>query len=172
MRPEDIAKLITEDPDILAEDACPVCGGEGEAGFTSFACSNSQCQNFSPRIAPSPTAVGKKWSLRVYINDNLSGLHVLPDAYSVIKQYGGMVVGWKEYDVKMGAGHWAHDVVDIVATFDSQKDAEEANKAFDDPNIPDLEYVVRKVYPASATDEVNYEIGEKDMEFVMNFHLS
>jgi hypothetical protein len=49
MNPDEIAKLITEDPDIMIAK-CPVCGSGGEAGFTGFACSNPGCQNYDPRM--------------------------------------------------------------------------------------------------------------------------
>ena len=56
MNPDDVAKLITEDPDILNE-GCPVCGSRGEATFTGYACSNKGCQNYDPRMRPDPQAI-------------------------------------------------------------------------------------------------------------------
>ena len=55
MTPKQIAKWLTEDPDILAEEACPSCGDPGAyVGFSSVECPNENCRLFVP---PKPSRV-------------------------------------------------------------------------------------------------------------------
>ena len=50
---EKMARMITEDPDVMAEDTCPECGSDtGQMGFTNFWCDNLNCRNFNPRVFP------------------------------------------------------------------------------------------------------------------------
>jgi len=51
MTPKDIARLITEDPDILNEGACPECGAEAYHGFTNVECPTPGCKNYSAKQA-------------------------------------------------------------------------------------------------------------------------
>lgn len=44
-----IAKLITEDPDILAEGKCPRCGGNAYQGLNQVECATPSCVNYSPK---------------------------------------------------------------------------------------------------------------------------
>ena len=41
--------MITEDPDVIVEGICSVCGSEADVLFSSTACSNPQCRNFDPK---------------------------------------------------------------------------------------------------------------------------
>jgi|GEM_PF-3766842 len=61
MNPKDIARMITEDPDLFAEAKCPGCGLEDPDvyhGFNAVECPNPQCQfyntKFSTPDTPSP----------------------------------------------------------------------------------------------------------------------
>lgn len=48
MKPLDIARLITEDPDVIK---CPACGESGAyVGFSTVECPNRRCRHFSPKI--------------------------------------------------------------------------------------------------------------------------
>jgi hypothetical protein len=50
MDPKRIAKLITEDPDILCEDEpCPACGQQAYVGFSNIECPNQDCKYYSEK---------------------------------------------------------------------------------------------------------------------------
>lgn len=49
MNPKDIARMITEDPDVIVEGICSVCGSEADVLFNSVSCSNPQCRNYDSR---------------------------------------------------------------------------------------------------------------------------
>jgi hypothetical protein len=56
--PDIIAKLITEDPDLLLEYKCPKCGDpDAYAGLHNLECPNYACDKFSQRRADE---VGRK----------------------------------------------------------------------------------------------------------------
>jgi hypothetical protein len=48
-------KLLYEVAPIMAVETCPLCGGKGEQGFTSYSCPNRQCANFDPRLGTGRT---------------------------------------------------------------------------------------------------------------------
>ena len=51
MNPEDIARLITEDPDIV-DIKCPTCGAHGAyIGFNTIECPNPNCRHYSKKQA-------------------------------------------------------------------------------------------------------------------------
>jgi hypothetical protein len=50
MKPEEIARIITEDPDVLTEDEpCPECGGQAYIGFSTIECPTPGCRHYSQK---------------------------------------------------------------------------------------------------------------------------
>jgi hypothetical protein len=51
MNPKEIARLITEDPDVLSGEKCPECGADAYVGLWDIECPTQGCKNYSEKQA-------------------------------------------------------------------------------------------------------------------------
>lgn len=171
MDPRDIARLITEDPDVLAEAACPSCGNKrAYIGFSNVECPNSECKFYSEKQAKESAEYGP-WQLKISVPAMLKSIEVYyfeVIGWDLVKRHElkkrGTLLTWSEFGTITGENYFGFEV-----GFDNKEAADKVHNDLKSKYGSDATVVVDRL---NVDYEDVYNDSNVDKQFQYKYHMN